>query len=38
MEYFSAVKKKKENLSATVWMDLEGITVSEISQRKTNAI
>ena len=32
-------KKKKEILPfATTWMDLESIMLSEISQRKTNAI
>ena len=35
MEYYSAVKKKEEEeilLFATVWMDLENIMLSEISQ------
>ena len=32
-------KKKKEMLPfATIWLDLEGIMLSEISQRKTNTI
>ena len=32
MEYFSAIKKKKILPFAIVWMDLESITLSEISQ------
>ena len=32
MEYYLAVKKKKILLFATVWMDLENIMLSEISQ------
>ena len=32
MEYYSAVKKKKILPFVTVWMDLENIMVSEISQ------
>ena len=32
MEYYSAVKKKKILPFATVWMDLENIVLSEISQ------
>ena len=32
-------QKKKEILSfTTTWMDLEGIMVSKICQRKTNAV
>ena len=31
-------KKKDILLFATTWMDLEGIMLSEISQRKTNTI
>ena len=39
MEYYSAVKKKKILLFATVWMDMENIVLSEISrQRKTNTV
>ena len=34
MEYHSAIKKNKILLSATTWMDLEGIMLSEISQRE----
>ena len=32
MEFYLAVKKKKMLLSATVWMDLENIMLSETSQ------
>ena len=32
MEYYSAVKKKKVLPFVTVWMDLENIMLSEISQ------
>ena len=34
MEYYSAIKKNENWPSATVWMDLEGIMFSEISQMK----
>ena len=34
MEYYSAVKKRKILLLATVWMDLENIMLNEISQSK----
>ena len=36
MEYYSAIKKKEVLPFATTWMELEGIMLSEISQRKTN--
>ena len=35
MEYHSAIKKNEILPFATTWMDLEGIMLSEISQRKT---
>ena len=38
MKYDSAIKKIKILPSATTWMDLQGIVLSEISQRKTNAV
>ena len=42
MEYYSAIKKNKINKEifpfATTWMDLKGIMLSEISQRKTNTV
>jgi len=38
MEYHSAIKKNKILPFATTWMELEGIMLSEISQRKTNTI
>ena len=34
MEYYSAVKKNEILLFATTWMDLDGIMLSEISQRQ----
>ena len=37
MEYYSAMRKKETLPFVTTWMDLEGIMLSEISQRgKTN--
>ena len=38
MEYYSAIKKNEILLFATMWMELEGIMLSEISQRKTKII
>ena len=38
MEYYSAIKKNEILPFATMWMDLEGIMLSEISQRKTDII
>ena len=38
MKYYSAIKKNVILPFATMWMELEGITLSEISQRKTNTI
>ena len=32
MEYYSAIKKKKISPFVTVWMDLENVILSEISQ------
>ena len=32
--HYRAIKKKETLLFATIWMDLEGIMLSEISQRK----
>ena len=34
MEYYSAVKKNEILLFATTWMELEGITLSEIRERQ----
>ncbi|XP_058394619.1 uncharacterized protein LOC131404206 [Diceros bicornis minor] len=34
MEYYSAIKEDKIAPLATIWMDLEGIMLSEISQRE----
>ena len=36
MEYYSAIKKNEILPLATTWMELEGIMLSEIRQRKTN--
>ena len=38
MEYYSAVKKNEILPFSTMWMELDGIMQSEISQRKTNII
>ena len=38
MKYYSAIKKNEILPFATAEMDLKGIMLSEISQRKTNAI
>ena len=38
MEYYSAVKKNEILPFATTWMELVGIMLSEISQRKTKII
>ena len=38
MEYYSVIKNNKIMPFAATWMDLEIITLSEISQRKTNII
>ena len=38
MEYYSAIKKNEILPVATTWMELEGIMLSEISQRKTKII
>ena len=32
IEYYSAIKKKEILLFATIWMDFEGIMLSELSQ------
>ena len=38
MEYYSAIRKNEKLPFATTWMDLEGIMLSEVSQRKTNVV
>ena len=38
MEYYSAIKKKEILPFAATWMELEGIMLSEISQRRTNTV
>ena len=37
-EYYSVTKMNKILPFATTWMDLEGSTLSEISQRKINTV
>ena len=38
MEYYSFIKKDEIFPFATIWVDLKGIMISEISQRKKNTI
>ena len=38
MEYYLAIKRNEILPFATMWMELEGIMLSEISQRKTTVI
>ena len=38
MEYYSAIKKNEILPFATTWMELEGVMLNEISQRKTKTI
>ena len=38
MEYYSAIRKNKILPFAAIWMDLEVIILSEISQIKTNTV
>ena len=38
MKYYSAIKKNEILPFATMWMELEGMMLSEISQRKTKII
>ena len=38
MEYYSAIKKNEILPFATMWMELEVIMLSEMSQRKTKMI
>ena len=38
MEYYSSTKKNKIFPFATIWIDLEGIMLREVSQTKTNII
>ena len=36
LEYYSAIKKNEILTFAATWMDLEGIMLSEISQKEKN--
>ena len=38
MDYYSAIKRSEIMAFAATWMDLDVITLSELSQRKTNII
>ena len=38
MEYYSAIKKNEILPFVATWMDLDGIMLSEISQRKINIV
>ena len=38
IEYYSTVKRNEVLPLATTWMDLEGVRLSKISQRKTNTL
>ena len=38
MDYYAAIKKNELLPFAATWVNLEGITLSEISQIKTNII
>ena len=38
MEYYSTIKKNKIMPFTALWIDLEIVILSEVSQRKTNII
>ena len=38
MQYYSAIENNEIMQSVAIWMDLEIITVSEVSQTKTNIV
>ena len=38
MEYYAAIRKNEILPFAAIWIDLEGLMLSEISQRKTNTV
>ena len=38
MKYYSAIKKNKILPFSKTWMELEGIILSKIRQRKTNTV
>ena len=37
-EYYSAIKKEEIQPFVTTWMDVKGIMLSGIGQRKTNTV
>ena len=38
MEYYSAIKRNKTELSVVRWMDLESVIQSEVSQREKSTM
>ena len=38
MEYYSAITRNEILLFATTWMDIEGMTLSEVGQTKANTV
>ena len=38
VEYYSTIKNNEVLSFVTTWMDLEGIMLSEVIQRKTNTV
>ena len=38
MWYYSATRKEANGKLSTTWMDLDGVMLSEVSQKKTCAI
>ena len=38
MEYYAAVRKNEILPLAATWVDMEGMMLSDISQRKTNTV
>lgn len=38
MEYYTAIKKNKLLPFITMWMNLEGMMLGEVGQRRTNTI
>ena len=38
MKYYSVIRRSEILLFAITWIDIKGITLIEISQRKTNTV